>query len=148
MLEMTLTPSQRLASVEDMLLYRLSQLTAAAEAMVVRLCEGGYGITRREWAMLAQLHGHPDGLLSSDATCDGSGSSPSLTWRNPPAGTKSFALLMSTDPGDGVLKYNWVNYNLSASLTGLPTNSILVGTFGAGSGRHRHESSFSKRARV
>jgi phosphatidylethanolamine-binding protein (PEBP) family uncharacterized protein len=74
-----------------------------------------------------------DGLLSSDSTCDGSGSSPSLTWRNPPSGTKSFALLMSTDPGDGVLKYNWVNYNLSATLTGLSKNSILVGTYGAGS---------------
>ena len=66
MLEMTLTPSQRLASVEDMLLYRLSQLTAAAGAMVVRLCEGGYGITRREWGVLAQLQGHPDGLLPSE----------------------------------------------------------------------------------
>ena len=74
-----------------------------------------------------------DGMLSSDATCDGSGSSPSLTWRNAPVGTKSFALLMSTDPGDGVLKYNWVNYNLPASLTGLTKNSVLVGTYGAGS---------------
>ncbi|NDF79183.1 MAG: hypothetical protein EB128_06775 [Betaproteobacteria bacterium] len=74
-----------------------------------------------------------DGLLSADVTCDGSGSSPSLTWRNAPVGTKSFALLMSTDPGDGTLKYNWVNYNLSASLTGLPKNSVLVGTYGAGS---------------
>lgn len=63
---MTLTPSQRLASVEDMLLYRLSQLTAAAGAVVVRLCEGGYGITRREWGMLAQLQAHPDGLLPSE----------------------------------------------------------------------------------
>lgn len=63
---MTQTPSQRLASVEDMLLYRLSQLTAAAGAVVVRLCEGGYGITRREWGMLAQLHAHPDGLLPSE----------------------------------------------------------------------------------
>ena len=63
---MTLSPSQRLASVDDMLLYRLGQLSAAAGAMVVRLCEGGYGITRREWAMLAQLHGHPDGLLPSE----------------------------------------------------------------------------------
>jgi DNA-binding MarR family transcriptional regulator len=59
------TPSERLASVEDMLLYRLGQLTAAAGAMVVRLCEGGYGITRREWAVLAQLHGQPDGMLPS-----------------------------------------------------------------------------------
>jgi DNA-binding MarR family transcriptional regulator len=33
--------------------------------MVVRLCEGGYGITRREWSVLAQLHGQPQGLLPS-----------------------------------------------------------------------------------
>ena len=59
------TPSERLASVEDMLLYRLGQLSAAAGAMVVRLCEGGYGITRREWAVLAQLHGQPQGALPS-----------------------------------------------------------------------------------
>ena len=63
---MTLSPSQRLASVDDLLLYRLGQLSSAAGAMVVRLCEGGYGITRREWGMLAQLHGHPDGLLPSE----------------------------------------------------------------------------------
>ena len=59
------TPSQRLASVDDMLLYRLSHLTGAAGAMVVRLCEGGYGITRREWGVLAQLHGQPQGVLPS-----------------------------------------------------------------------------------
>ena len=63
---MTLSPSQRLASVDDLLLYRLGQLSAAAGAMVVRLCEGGYGITRREWGVLAQLQGHPDGLLPSE----------------------------------------------------------------------------------
>lgn len=59
------TPSERLASVEDLLLYRLGQISAAAGAMVVRLCEGGYGITRREWAVLAQLHDQPQGLLPS-----------------------------------------------------------------------------------
>ena len=59
------TPSERLASVDDMLLYRLGQLTSTAGAMVVRLCEGGYGITRREWAVLAQLHGQPQGVLPS-----------------------------------------------------------------------------------
>ena len=59
------TPSQRLASVDDLLLYRLSQLTGTAGAMVVRLCEGGHGITRREWGVLAQLHGQPEGLLPS-----------------------------------------------------------------------------------
>lgn len=59
------TPSERLASVDDMLLYRLGQLTATAGAMVVRLCEGGYGITRREWGVLAQLQGQTQGLLPS-----------------------------------------------------------------------------------
>lgn len=59
------TPSQRLASVDDMLLYRLSHLIGAAGGMVVRLCEGGYGITRREWVVLAQLQGQPQGVLPS-----------------------------------------------------------------------------------
>lgn len=49
---------------EDLLLYRMYRLTSVAGAMVVRLCEGGYGITRREWRILALLHGH-DGLPPS-----------------------------------------------------------------------------------
>ncbi|PUE50823.1 MarR family transcriptional regulator [Limnohabitans sp. 2KL-1] len=53
---MTLSPSQRLASIDDLLLYRLGRLSSVAGAMVVRLCEGGYGITRREWAVVAQLY--------------------------------------------------------------------------------------------
>lgn len=61
----SVTPSERLASVDDLLLYRLGQLTSTAGAMVVRLCEGGYGITRREWAVLAQLHSQPQGMLPS-----------------------------------------------------------------------------------
>lgn len=53
---MPLTPSQRLASIEDLLLYRMGRLSSTAGVMVVRLCEGGYGITRREWAVVAQLY--------------------------------------------------------------------------------------------
>ncbi len=53
---MPLSPSQRLASIEDLLLYRLGRLASVGGAMVVRLCEGGHGITRREWAVIAQLY--------------------------------------------------------------------------------------------
>ncbi len=53
---MSQSPSQRLASIDDLLLYRLSRLLSVAGAMVVRLCEGGYGITRREWGVVAQLY--------------------------------------------------------------------------------------------
>ncbi len=49
---------------EDLLLYRMYRLTSVAGAMVVRLCEGGYGITRRQWRILALLHGH-EGLPPS-----------------------------------------------------------------------------------
>lgn len=59
------SPSQRLATIDDLLLYRLSQLSAAAGAMVVRLCEGSHGVTRREWGVVAQLYGH-EGLLPSE----------------------------------------------------------------------------------
>ena len=59
------TPSERLASVDDLLLYRMGQFTAVAGAMVVRLCEGGHGVTRREWGVIAQLQGLPEGLPPS-----------------------------------------------------------------------------------
>jgi DNA-binding MarR family transcriptional regulator len=51
-------------SLEDMLLYRISQLLAVAGAPITRLCEGRYGITRREWRLLALLAGSK-GMLSS-----------------------------------------------------------------------------------
>ena len=60
-------PTNRLTqpkSLDDMLLYVLWQLQAAARRPVVRLCEAQFGITRREWRMLAQL-GQGDGMASS-----------------------------------------------------------------------------------
>lgn len=41
--------------LDDLLLYRLSRLQAAAGGVVVRFCEGKFGITRREWRILAVL---------------------------------------------------------------------------------------------
>lgn len=45
-------------TVDDLLNYRLSRLLAASGAMVVRLCEGRYGITRREWRLIALIAAH------------------------------------------------------------------------------------------
>lgn len=53
------------AALDDLLLYRLSRLLATAGSMVIRLCEGRFGITRREWRVLALLAQHP-GLMSSE----------------------------------------------------------------------------------
>lgn len=51
-------------SIRDLLLYRLARFLRVAGAPVVRICEGQFGITRREWGLLAALSAH-DGLLSS-----------------------------------------------------------------------------------
>ena len=40
---------------------------------------------------------------------------------------------MTTLPGDGTTKWNWVLYNIPGTTTGLVKNSRSVGTFGVGS---------------
>ncbi len=55
-------PGHRLAypqAANDRLMYRLNRLITVAGSLVVRLCEGGYGITRREWGLLMMLAQHP-----------------------------------------------------------------------------------------
>lgn len=42
-------------SPDDLLLYRLARLIGVAGSMVIRLCEGRFGITRREWRLIAVL---------------------------------------------------------------------------------------------
>lgn len=42
-------------SVEDLLNYRLNRLLASSGSMVTLLCEGRYGITRREWRLICIL---------------------------------------------------------------------------------------------
>ena len=61
-------PGHRLAhpqAANDLLMYRLNRLIAVAGSLVVRLCEGGYGITRREWRILSSLVNR-EGVLSSE----------------------------------------------------------------------------------
>lgn len=54
--------------LDDLLLYRLSRLQAAAGGVVVRYCEGQFGITRREWRVLAVLAAR--GPLGSSALAE------------------------------------------------------------------------------
>ena len=70
------------------------------------------------------------GTLPADYTCDGTGSSPALSWSNAPAGTKEFALMMTTLPGDGTTKWSWVLYGIPATTTSLTKNSSGVGILG------------------
>lgn len=73
------------------------------------------------------------GTLPAEYTCDGGGASPALSWSNAPSGTREFALMMTTLPGDGTTKWNWVLYAIPASAAGFAKNSSGVGTPGVGS---------------
>jgi Raf kinase inhibitor-like YbhB/YbcL family protein len=56
--------------------------------------------------------------------CSGGNISPALSWSNPPAGTKSFALLMhDPDAPTGSGWWHWVVYNLPATLSSLPAGA-------------------------
>lgn len=61
-------PASRLRqprALDDLLMYRLARLLAVSGSMVIRLCEGRFGITRREWRVIARLAEEQD-LLSSE----------------------------------------------------------------------------------
>ena len=68
--------------------------------------------------------------LPSAFTCDGSRSTPPLSWSNAPSGTQSFTLLMTTLARDGT-KWNWVLYNIPSTVTKLFLNTSGIGTLGA-----------------
>jgi len=44
--------------VDDLLNYRLGRLVALSSAPVIRLCEGRYGVSRREWRVIGLLAAH------------------------------------------------------------------------------------------
>ncbi len=41
------------AGIEDLLLFRLNRLIGLSGSLVTRICEGRFGVTRREWSVLA-----------------------------------------------------------------------------------------------
>lgn len=64
---MNATPGPR-RPLDDLLLYRLSRLLSVAGSMVIRICEGRFGITRREWRLIATLASR--GELSSSGLAE------------------------------------------------------------------------------
>ncbi len=52
-------------SLDELLLYRLGTYLALAAAPVIRICEGEFGISRREWRLVAVLAERGD-MLSSE----------------------------------------------------------------------------------
>ncbi|HXT97005.1 MAG TPA: YbhB/YbcL family Raf kinase inhibitor-like protein [Polyangia bacterium] len=59
--------------------------------------------------------------------CTGQNVSPPLEWKNPPAGTKSFALMVhDPDAPTGSGWWHWVVYNIPADATSLPEGATAA----------------------
>ena len=71
------------------------------------------------------------GVLATTFTCDGLKATPPLAWANAPVGSNAFAVLMTTLPGDGSTKWNWLLYNIPATTSSLAMNTNGVGTLGS-----------------
>jgi len=66
-------PAAARFDIEQLLNYRLWKLIALSGAPVTRLCEGHFGITRREWALLGVLRREgdlPPSVLAERAALD------------------------------------------------------------------------------
>jgi len=100
-------------SLDGLLLYRLSRLLGVAGSMVIRLCEGRFGITRREWRLIATLasrgalgssqlaeHAQLDRARTSRAV--GSLVAKGLVSRSQPGGDRRQVLLCLTDDGRAI----------------------------------------------
>ena len=77
------------------------------------------------------------GALPEEFTGDGAGLTPPLEWSGAPAGTKSFALIMSHLDPEGKTKYYWTLYNIAPDITRLEKNSSGVGTLGLNTIKNR-----------
>jgi len=55
-------------------------------------------------------------------TCEGAGTSPALTWTEPPPNTQSFALIADDPDAPAGTWVHWVAWNIPASSKGLPEN--------------------------
>jgi Raf kinase inhibitor-like YbhB/YbcL family protein len=70
----------------------------------------------------------PNKYTFDKMSCTGENLSPALEWANPPAGTKSFALLVhDPDAPTGSGWWHWVVYDIPADATSLPEGAGMDG---------------------
>jgi Raf kinase inhibitor-like YbhB/YbcL family protein len=82
-------------------------------------CAGRFTITSSSFKDGERLATKMAGNNKQNPNCVGENVSPALSWSNPPAGTKSYALIMYDPEGRGGLGVvHWVAYGIPASVTG------------------------------
>ncbi|MGH9407749.1 MAG: YbhB/YbcL family Raf kinase inhibitor-like protein [Terriglobia bacterium] len=75
---------------------------------------GGFAAGRAAGQRLSLISSafNAQGMIPSRYTCSGANVSPALMWANPPAGTRSFALIVTDPDAPGGTFTHWVAFNL------------------------------------
>jgi hypothetical protein len=76
----------------------------------------------------------PGGTVPAPYTCSGANISPSLSWNQPPPGTRSFVLIVDDPDAPGGTWVHWVVYDLPGSARNLP-EQVPAGDAIAGGGK-------------
>ena len=79
------------------------------------------------------------GTIPRQFTCEGSDISPALTWTEPPAGTRSFALIVDDPDAPAGVWVHWVIYDLPPSARQLPENIPEQAEFDSGARHGRND---------
>ena len=80
-----------------------------------------------------------DNHIPAKFTCNGAGVSPQLAWSAPPAGTASFALIVTDPDAPGRTFVHWVLYNLPVGTQALPEGLPGLGQLTDGSRQGRND---------
>ncbi len=111
---------------------RISSLICAG-AMVLASCMVGQAVNAAEPFSLTSSAFKDNGELAvknagdfkKNPNCVGQNVSPPLAWANPPAGTKSYALVMFDPEGrEGLTFVHWVAYGIPVSVTGFAEGEV------------------------
>jgi Raf kinase inhibitor-like YbhB/YbcL family protein len=80
--------------------------------------------------ILTSANFNNQGAISAKHTCDGNNISPSLSWTNAPAGTKSFALIVDDPDAPSGTWVHWVLYDIPPDVNELAEGikSLPAGT--------------------
>jgi Raf kinase inhibitor-like YbhB/YbcL family protein len=88
---------------------------------------------------IKSLEFEQEGMIPALHTCDGPDTSPTLQWSDPPAGTKSFALICDDPDAPAGTWVHWVIWNLPPGSRGIPPGIGKAGELKDGSRQGKND---------
>jgi Raf kinase inhibitor-like YbhB/YbcL family protein len=101
-------------------------------------CRGSAAMAK-EKTMKLTTSSFQDSRIPAKFTCNGAGISPQLAWDAPPAGTASFALIVTDPDAPGRTFVHWVLYGLPAETRALPEGLPALGQLPNGARQGRND---------